>query len=242
MNGLKQQWKALKEMLSTCQELAVTSDAKLLAEEQLRKRTQSDEAEIAEQRRIIAILRSELKTAREEMDEAIMKYEQQLDENRVELEGKIESKDFEIAELVALIAEMKQRLDALQISLTDTRVVALQVRNIRGELENASSEIRDLHFLLAVVQNRCLALKHENVHQKERIESLEKIIAVSNARSNALMASLEEQNKKHTETMTAKQADLQEKQLMLYDAWDRLRMSTDANTCLQEEMRQRDGL
>uniref|UniRef100_A0A183EMR5 HOOK domain-containing protein n=1 Tax=Gongylonema pulchrum TaxID=637853 RepID=A0A183EMR5_9BILA len=242
LNGLKQQWKALKEMLSTCQELAVTSDAKLLAEEQLRKRTQSDEAEIAEQRRIIAILRSELKTAREEMDEAIMKYEQQLDENRVELEGKIESKDFEIAELVALIAEMKQRLDALQISLTDTRVVALQVRNIRGELENASSEIRDLHFLLAVVQNRCLALKHENVHQKERIESLEKIIAVSNARSNALMASLEEQNKKHTETMTAKQADLQEKQLMLYDAWDRLRMSTDANTCLQEEMRQRDGL
>ncbi|KAM3728872.1 Ciliary rootlet coiled-coil protein [Dirofilaria immitis] len=228
---LEEQWrlKMGREREELLQELEVTRISKTVAEERLLRLTTNNEAEIGELRNIIDGLRSDVKEARRERDEALISQDERL---RI--------KESEIAKSVNIIAKMKKQLSIAQLSIRNIRSLAVQVRNLIGELENRRAEIQSLRLLFTSIQNGYQALQEENAQNKAMIESIQNNVAISEYQSKALAASLEDQRKKHAEAMMAKQEILNEKQRMLIEAWNRLNSSIELNTHLQEELTRRD--
>uniref|UniRef100_A0A915PVT4 Uncharacterized protein n=1 Tax=Setaria digitata TaxID=48799 RepID=A0A915PVT4_9BILA len=229
--ALEEQWrlKMEREREELLQELESTRLSKIVAEERLRQITTNDEAEIIELRNIIDGLRLDIKEARRERDEALVTQDE-----------KVRNKESEIAKSASIVAQMKKQLAEAQLSVRNIRDLALQVRNLSGELENRRTEIQGLRFLLTSVQNGYQTLQEENVQNKALIESLRNSAAITEYQMKALVASLEDQRKKHMEAMMGKQEILNEKQRMLLEAWNQLDSSVELNIRLQEELTQRD--
>ncbi|EJW74613.1 hypothetical protein WUBG_14477, partial [Wuchereria bancrofti] len=184
---LEEQWrlKMERERDVLLQELEVARISKTTAEEQLLRLTTSDEAEIAELRNIIDGLRSDVKEARREKDEALISQDE-----------KLRIKESEIARSADMITEMKKQLSIAHFSVRNIRSLAVQIRKICGELENRRTDIQGLRLLLTGIQNGYQALEEENAQNKAMIESLRNNAAISEYQSQALAASLEEQRKK----------------------------------------------
>ncbi|KAK6111870.1 hypothetical protein QQG55_45375 [Brugia pahangi] len=228
---LEKQWrlKMERERDVLLQELEVARISKTTAEEQLLCLTTNGEAEIAELRNIIDGLRSDVKEARREKDEALINQDE-----------KLRIKESEIAKSANMITEMKKQLSVTQLSVRNIRSLAVQIRKICGELENRRTDIQGLRLLFTGIQNRYQALEEENAQNTAMIDSLRNNAAISECQSQALAASFEEQRKKHVEAMMAKQEILNEKQRMLLEAWNQLNSSVELNMRLQDELMRRD--
>ncbi|KAL3989403.1 hypothetical protein ACH3XW_27530 [Acanthocheilonema viteae] len=228
---LEEQWrlKMEREREELLQELEVTRISKTAAEERLLRLTTDNGTEIAELRNIIDGLRSDIKEARQERDEALISQDE-----------RVRIKELEIARSADMITEIKKQLSVAQLSVRNIRSLAVQVRNLCRELENRRTEIQGLRLLFTGIQNGYQALKEENGQNRSMIESLRNNVAISEYQSKALAASLENQRKKHVEAMMAKQETLNEKQRMLLEAWNQLNSSVELNIHLQEEITRRD--
>ncbi|VDK77454.1 unnamed protein product [Litomosoides sigmodontis] len=227
---LEEQWrlKMEREREELLQELEVTRISKAAAEERLLLLTTNDEAEIAELRNIIDGLRSDIKETRRERDEALVSQDE-----------KMRVKELELAKSANVIIEMKKQLSAAQLSVRNIRGLAVQIRNLCTELENRKTEIQGLRLLFTSIQNGYQTLQEKNEQSRAMIESLRNNVAISEYRSQALAASLEDQRKKHIQAMMAKQEALNEKQQMLLEAWDQLNSTVKLNIHLQEEVARR---
>uniref|UniRef100_A0A0R3S2P7 Calponin-homology (CH) domain-containing protein n=1 Tax=Elaeophora elaphi TaxID=1147741 RepID=A0A0R3S2P7_9BILA len=229
--ALEEQWrlKMERERGELLQELEVTRISKAVAEERLLRLTTNDEAEITELRNIIDGLRSDIKEARRERDEALISQDE-----------RVRIKELEIAKYAGMIVEMKKQLSVARFSVRNIRSLAVQIRNLCKELENRRTEIQGLRFLFTAIQNGYQTLHEENSQNRTIIESLRNNIAICEYQSKALAASLEDQRKKHLEAMMAKQEILNGKERMLLERWNQLNSSVELNIRLQEELTRRD--